>query len=340
MVSALTSPVDHLACPPCLWLDPFKLRRFLSEYCVATTATHPPQGASGAGRVPVRSSPCEYVISRLEQQEQKLAAVEDADKAQQHSTAAKPERGRAQTLVELHGKAKVVWAAGSATAGVVTFLDLRAVCRFMCVCLPVRTAACAPLLMPVLMRLHLLLCWLAAPAWRHCLMQHAYRRGGPCDAFGPSAWGQVLARVCRRRASWRWRRRTRTRTTRRRSGGRYWHQHNADDAEAQGQGGRRQEGSGQGANSCSHAGVLGLGKSLAPVVVDGRFLLPGLPAASVLALAAEDVDEEEDDDDNEDARELIDFNDIAHLLVDREEEGGEEQEEQEEQEGQDEEADA
>ena len=73
--------------------------------------------------MPVRSSPCEYVISRLEQQEQKLAAVEDADKAQQHSTAAKPERGRAQTLVELHGKAKVVWAAGSATAGVVTFLS-------------------------------------------------------------------------------------------------------------------------------------------------------------------------------------------------------------------------
>ena len=123
MVSALTSPVDHLACPPCLWLDPFKLRRVLSEYCVATTATHPPQGASGAGRVPVRSSPCEYVISRPEQQEQKLAAVEDADKAQQHSTAAKPERGRAQTLVVLHGKAKVVWAAGSATAGVVTFLS-------------------------------------------------------------------------------------------------------------------------------------------------------------------------------------------------------------------------
>ena len=73
--------------------------------------------------MPVRSSPCEYVTSRLEQQEQKLAAVEDADKAQQHSTAAKPERGRAQTLVELHGKAKVVWAAGSATAGVVTLLS-------------------------------------------------------------------------------------------------------------------------------------------------------------------------------------------------------------------------
>ena len=76
---------------------------------------------------------------------------------------------------------------------------------------------------------------------------------------------------------------------------------------------------------------MGWEKSLAPVVVDGRFLLPGLPAASVLALAAEDEDEEEEeDDDNEDARELIDFNDIAHLLVDREEEGGEEQEEQEE----------
>ena len=61
------------------------------------------------------------------------------------------------------------------------------------------------------------------------------------------------------------------------------------------------------------------------MVVDGRFLLPGLPAASVLALAAEDEDEdeeEEDDDDNEDARELIDFNGIGHLLVDRKEEGG------------------
>ena len=79
--------------------------------------------------------------------------------------------------------------------------------------------------------------------------------------------------------------------------------------------------------------MLGLGKSLAPLVVDGRFLLPGVPAASVLALAAEDEgeDNEEEEDDSEDARELIEFNDIAHLLVDREEEGGEE-EEQEEQE--------
>jgi hypothetical protein len=82
VVSALTSPVDHVACPPCLWLDPFKLCRFLCEYCVATTATHPSHGTSGAGRV--------YVTSRLEQQAQKLAAVEDVDKAQKHSTAAKP----------------------------------------------------------------------------------------------------------------------------------------------------------------------------------------------------------------------------------------------------------
>ena len=110
--SGLRIAVDHLACPPCLWLDRFKLCRFLSEYCVATTATHPPHGWAGA-----RALTDEYVTSRLEQQEQKLAAVEAADKAQKHSTAAKRERGRVQTLVELHGKARVVWAAGSATAG-------------------------------------------------------------------------------------------------------------------------------------------------------------------------------------------------------------------------------
>ena len=113
---------------------------------------------------------------------------------------------------------------------------------------------------------------------------------------------------------------------------RYWHQHNTDDAKALslGKGGGEEKKARDTARTLALTlECLGWEEALAPVAVDGRFVLPSLPA-SVLALAAEDEEDEDDEDEDEEDEGMIDFNDIAHLLAGREEEEREEEEGEEE----------